>query len=160
MQEIHDITKSQGGVLVTIEYKDGRLAETFRFPNTVLNKGRAILAKFLAESTQKVVFIQNMLFGDGGMDHLRQQRKVVTADRNGLYGVTRLNKPVITQIDPLIETQVIFTSVVAFDEANGHTLNEMALQLSNGDLFSMATFPDLGKTEQMQITWNWRVNFI
>ena len=39
-------------------------------------------------------------------------------------------------------------------------LNEMALQMANGQLYSMTTFPDLNKTEDMQITFNWRLNFI
>jgi hypothetical protein len=55
---------------------------------------------------------------------------------------------------------VTFTSVIAFDDANGHNLNEMALRMYNGDLYSMATFPDLGKTSNMQITCNWRITML
>jgi len=62
--------------------------------------------------------------------------------------------------DTSVTAQVIFTSVILFSEGVGLTLNEMALQMANGDLFSMTTFPDLNKTSDMQITFNWRLNFI
>ena len=158
-KEFLDITKPLGGIIATIEYKD-KPQEVYRFPNTVLNKGREILAKFLVnQNSQKVVFVKNMLFGDGGMD-MQEKKRVVTTDRNALYGITRVSKPVIAQIDPLVLSQAIFTAVITFEEANGISLNEMALQLNNEDLFSMATFPNLGKTDQMQITFNWRLSFV
>jgi hypothetical protein len=71
-----------------------------------------------------------------------------------------LVKPVLASVDPTVLTQVIFTSVITFEEAIGITLNEMALQMANGELYSMTTFPDLGKTEEMQLVFNWRINFI
>lgn len=158
-KEIFDITKPLGGIIATIEYKH-KPKEVYRFPNTVLTKGRESLANFLVDqNAQKSVFVQNMLFGDGGVDKERIKR-TVEADRNALYGITRVSKPVIAQIDPLVRTQAIFTAVITFEEANGYSLNEMALQLNTGDFFSMATFPDLGKTDQMQITWNWRLSFV
>jgi hypothetical protein len=39
-------------------------------------------------------------------------------------------------------------------------LNEMALQMANGDLYSMVSFPDLTKTSEMSIIWNWTLSFI
>lgn len=151
--------KSKGDVERVIEWKDGR-KETFDFSNTVLLSGRRALARSLAndfgESYQ--FFIARMLFGDGGTQS--GVKKFVNSGREGLFGVTRLAKPVIANIDVSIPAQAIFTSVITFDEAIGVTLNEMALQMADGDLFSMVTFPDLSKTEDMQITWNWRNNFI
>ncbi|MCL5459921.1 hypothetical protein M3M33_14890, partial [Loigolactobacillus coryniformis] len=82
--------------------------------------------------------------------------KFVATSRNGLFGITQASKPVIASVDPNIPSQVIFTSVISFSEANGAVLNEMALQMATGNLYSMVTFPDLTKTAQMQITWNWR----
>jgi len=55
---------------------------------------------------------------------------------------------------------VVFTSVLDYDEANGFQINEMALQMNNGDLYSMSTFADLNKTSSMQITWNWKLSFV
>lgn len=158
-REIFDITKPLGGIIATIEYKT-KPQEMYRFPNTVLAKGRESLAAFLInQNVNKIVYVQNMLFGDGGLDR-ENIKKTVSDDRNSLFGITRVSKPVVAQIDPLARTQAIFTAVISFDEANGNSLNEMALQLNNGDLFSMATFPDIGKTDQMQITWNWRLSFV
>ena len=99
-----------------------------------------------------------MLFGDGGTQS--GVKKYVNAGREGLFGVTRLSKPVISSIDGSIPTQVILTSVIKFDEIIGVTLNEMALQMADGDLYSMTTFADLNKTEDMQLTLNWKLNFV
>jgi hypothetical protein len=99
-----------------------------------------------------------MLFGDGGATN--GATKYVSSDRNGLFGITRASRPVIATVDPNIPSQVIFTSVLTFNDANGYVLNEMALQMATGDLYSMVTFPDLTKTSQMQITWSWRLSFV
>lgn len=158
MKEIYDVTKPLGGIIAIVEYKN-KPTEVYRFPNTILDRGRATLANFLVNQDRKTIYISNMLFGDGGMDE-HEKKRIVTPDRNRLYGITRANKPVVAQIDPMTKTQAIFTAVITFEEANGFSLNEMALQLNNEDLFSMATFPNLGKTDQMQITWNWRISFV
>jgi hypothetical protein len=99
-----------------------------------------------------------MIFGDGGT--AGGTLKVVDSARTALFGVTRASKPVISSVDPNILSQVVFTSVLSFDDANGYAINEMALQMSNGDLYSMVAFADLNKTSSMQITFNWRLSFI
>jgi hypothetical protein len=103
-------------------------------------------------------FVSRMLFGDGGTTG--GVPKYVNTERNGLFGITRASKPVIATIDPSFPSQVTFTSVVSYSEANGYNLNEMALQMNTGDLYSMTTFPDLGKTALMQITFNWGLSFV
>lgn len=153
------IIKPQGHVDALIEHKDG-VKSILSFPNTVLLTGRRALARSLANNfgDSYEFFVARMLFGDGGTQS--GVKKVVDSGREGLFGVTRVAKPVISNIDEEIPAQVIFTSVITFDEAVGVTLNEMALQMANGEFFSMVTFPNLSKTEDMQITWNWRLNFI
>jgi hypothetical protein len=99
-----------------------------------------------------------MIFGDGGT--LNSSPKIVDGDRNTLFGQKVISKPIIANIDPSITSQVIFTSVIKYSEINGAVLNEMALEMNNGNLYSMVTFPNLTKTENMQITWNWRINFL
>lgn len=148
-----------GTVEIIKEYKDGT-REVIDVQNTVLRNGRRALARVLSNNLNEVFdfYVTRMLFGDGGT--LSGVKKFVDAARQGLFGTTRLAKPVIANVDNSIPTQVIFTSVIAFDEAVGITLNEMALQMANGDLYSMTTFSDLTKTEEMQITFNWRLNFI
>jgi hypothetical protein len=157
--EILSGLKACGHVQAIIEYESGEKS-FIEFPNTVLTNGREALAASLANSYGDTYnfYINRMLFGDGGT--AGGITKYVNSNRNGLFGVTQASKPVISTVDPNIPSQVIFTSVLSFSEANGATLNEMALQMANGNLYSMVTFPDLTKTAQMQIVWNWRLSFV
>ena len=156
---IQEPIKTHGYVTAKIDYKDGR-KETIEFKNTILRKGREALAKSLANDLGDTYqfYVNRMLFGDGGT--AGGVVKYVDSQRNGLFGITRASKSIIAQVDPNIPSQVVFTAVLSFNDANGYALNEMALQMSNGDLYSMVTFLDLNKTDQMQITWNWRISFV
>lgn len=148
-----------GHVYGTIEYANGEKV-CFNFKNAVLGKGREALAASLANSFtgEYNFYISRMVFGDGGTSG--GTKKYVNTNRNGLFGTTRASKPVISSIDSNMPYQAIFTSVLRFDEANGYALNEMALQMANDDFYSMVTFPDLNKTSDMQITFNWRLSFV
>lgn len=159
MIEIAEDFKIYGFVQAIIDYECGD-REIIEFQNTILNSGREALASCLARNIGEGFnfYINRMLFGDGGTSDGSQ--KYVATSRNGLFGLTQASKPVIASIDPNIPSQVIFTSVISFSEANGAVLNEMALQMANGNLYSMVTFPDLTKTAQMQITWNWRISAV
>lgn len=159
MKELNDKVEAQGHIQMIIEFDSGE-SQTIEFKNLVLSKGREALAACLANEIETTYnfYINRMIFGDGGT--AGGATKYVSASRNGLFGITQASKPVIASIDPNIPSQVVFTSVVSYSEANGAVLNEMALQMANGDLYSMATFPDLTKTPQMQITWNWRLSFV
>jgi hypothetical protein len=150
---------SKGDVEIIKEWKDGR-RELADVRNTILLGGRRALSMGLANAIggSFQFYITHMIFGDGGTTD--GVKKFVNSNRNGLFGVTRVSKPVIANLDNTVPAQVIFTSTIRFDEAVGVTLNEMALQMATGDLYSMTTFPDLNKTEDMQITFNWRLNFI
>ena len=161
MKDIHEPLKVIGTVERIIEYKDGiKETEVTEIKNTVLRTGREALAKSLANDVSSVYnyFINRMLFGDGGTSGC--SLKSVDTQRTGLFGITRASKPVIATVDPNLTTQVVFTSVLTFDDANGYAINEMALQLASGDLYSMVTFADLNKTSSMQITFNWRLSFV
>lgn len=148
-----------GDVEMIIDYRDGK-REVREFPNSVLRLGKRSLALTLANQlgSNFSFYITRMLFGDGGTES--GVKKYVNTDRNGLFGVTRLSKPVLANMDANVNTQVIFTSVITFEEAIGVVLNEMALQMANGNLYSMTTFSDLTKTPEMQITFNWRLCFV
>lgn len=151
--------RSKGDVEIIKLYRTGE-EEIVDVRNTILLGGRRALASALANVLGGGFnfYVTRMLFGDGGTTE--GVKKYVNANRNGLFGVTRLSKPTLANLDTSVPAQVIFTSVIRFDEGVGLTLNEMALQMANGDLYSMTTFPDLNKTEDMQITFNWRLNFI
>lgn len=154
-----DILQSRGDVDIILDWKDGT-RELIDTKNTILLTGRQAMAKSLANiiGDGYQFYITRMIFGDDGTED--GVKKYVNANRNGLFGVTRVSKPIISNLDSTVPAQVIFTSVIRFDEAVGVTLNEMALQMASGDLYSMTTFPDLNKTSDMQITFNWRLNFI
>ena len=118
------------------------------------------LANSLANDISDVYdyYVLSMIFGTNGTSG--GVEKFVPASRNGLFGITRVQKPVIASIDDNNPTQVTFTSVLTFEDGNGYALNEMALVMASGDLYSMVTFPDLSKTSQMQITFNWNISLI
>ena len=128
-----------GDIEIIQDWKDGS-RNSFDIENTILLTGRRALCNSLANNLgdSYQFYITRMLFGDGGTQD--GVKKYVNAGRNGLFGVTRLSKPVIATVDPSIPTQVILTSVITFDEIIGVTLNEMALQMATGDLYSMTTF--------------------
>ena len=156
---IKEQIKAKGDVEIIKEWKTGE-KEVLDVKNTVLLSGRRALAKGLANAIGESFnfYVTRMIFGDGGTKS--GVKKFVDAGRQGLFGVTRITKPALSNIDNSIPTQVIFTSVITFDEGIGVSLNEMALEMNNEELYSMTTFPDLNKTEDMQITFNWRLNFI
>lgn len=160
-----------GHVDFIIENLLDKSIKKYTIKNTILKKGKEALAATLANSTislsateggpseRNSYYISRMIFGDGGVDS-SGNTKPVPESRYSLYGSKLLSKPVIASIDPKIRTEVIFTSVISYSEGNGIVLSEMALQMANDELYSMVTFPNLTKTEQIQITWNWRINFI
>jgi hypothetical protein len=154
-----DQIKCIGWIDAVIDYKDGR-REELHFKNTVLRIGRSALASSLSNSFGGGYnyYISQMIFGDGGTS--AGTPLFVDTNRNGLYGLTRASKPVVSGVDPNIPTKAIFTSVLSFSDANGYALNEMALVMNNGNLYSLSTFPDLNKTESMQITWSWGISFV
>ena len=156
---IDSAIKLIGHVERIVEYRDGS-TDIVTWENAVLDKGREALAATLANlvGDTNEFFIARMIFGDGGTT--AGAKKFVNTNRNGLFGVTRLTKPVTALIDDLNASQAIFTSVITFDELVGVAMNEMALQMANGSLYSLSTFLDLTKTANMQITFNWRLNFI
>jgi len=152
-------TVARGDVEVVIDYKDGS-RETCEMKNTVLRKGKSALASSLANQVNDPYdfYIESMTFGSNGASGATP--KYVEDTRTGLFGTTLLTKNVISSIDTDAPTEVILTSVVAYDEAVGYALNEMALKMKSGYLYSMITFPDLNKTSQMQLTINWKISFL
>ncbi len=124
--------------------------------NTVLNNGKRALAMSLANQigNNYEFYISKMLFGDGGT--ISGVPKFVDSGRNGLFGITRAVKPVVSSVDP-VGAISIFTSVLTYDDANDVEINEVALQMKNGDLYSMMTFAGFNKTDVIQITFNWRL---
>jgi hypothetical protein len=155
-----DFSCCKGTIEGIIDFKDKK-QDVIKFNNTILRSGRSALALSLSNriGDDFDFFISKMIFGNGGATSTGTP-KLVKDFQNSLFGSTVVIRPVISNIDPNNETQVIFTSVIPFEEGNNFSINEMALQMNNGDLYSMATFAGLTKTPNMQITWNWRLSFV
>ena len=161
MNNLNEETSVVGRISGLIEYKNGE-KEEIKFKNTLLSTGREALAACLANrlNDQFDFYISAMMFGDNGTT-TDGVPKYVAADRTALFGNPIVTKPVLQQIDEAVPTQALFVSVLPYnDPSNGYALSEMALRMENYNLYSMATFPNLTKTDQMQITWTWTVSFI
>jgi len=148
-----DVIKPKGFIEAKIRYKNTNKIKIIRFNNQVLNGGKEFLAKQLLEGSPNL-HIAYMLFGDGGT--IGGQPKEISPSQDKLNGVTRIKKPVVAQSDSELP-QVIFSVIVEDNEGNDSPLNEMGLELSDGTLFSLSTFADLNKTDQMEISWSWFV---
>ncbi len=154
-----DDISSHGKIFCTVANEDGTFAK-LAVRNKVLLSGRAALARSVANQigSDFNFYIARVLFGNSGT--VGGTPRFVEDQRDGLFGPVTLTKPVIASIDPVVPSQVTFTTTVAFGELIGQVINEMALEMANGDLFSMATFGDISKTSTMQLIWNWRLNWV
>jgi len=147
----------RGHIIGKIRYLNGSV-EHFDFPNTVLNCAKVRMADFLINESPKPIHITHVLFGDGAFE--AGEKKEPSPTRTSLFGIVRANKKVVRQVDPEIPTQLIFSITLENEDANGHVLNEMALQMNDGELFSISTFPNLTKTDDFAVDWLWIVNFV
>ena len=159
MCEQKEDSKMRGFAKINIEYKDGA-KELLEVNNTILQLGKQALTKCLTNDVNDPYdfYIESMVFGTNGA--VGGTAKYVDESRTGLFGTTLLTKSVISSIDTAAPSTAIFTSVVTFDEGNGSALNEMALKMKNGELYSMLTFPDVNKTSSIQLTINWYISNI
>jgi hypothetical protein len=155
---LNENTKCVGEIEISIENKDGS-KETRKVKNTVLLTGKEALASSLANNygANYPFFINRMLFGRGGTTD--GTPRFINGEQTALYEQI-LSKPVTATIDHNFPYQVVFTSVVSYEDVSEDTINEMALQMGNEDLYSMATFGDIHKTSAMQIMWSWRLSFL
>jgi hypothetical protein len=153
------VVESKGFIDIKIEDKNG-LVNEYTVKNTVLRTGRYALAKTITNNLDDNInlYVIRMIFGSSGTSG--GQPKIVNTNRTSLFGPVVSEKPVLASIDSNNPTQAIFTSVLGYNDANGYALSEMALVLNDNTLYSMATFGDLNKTNQIQITFNWRINYI
>jgi len=154
---MNELLVPKGYIQARIKYKNDKI-EILRFKNQVLNNGKSFLARCLLEENKSTVHVANMLFGDGGT--VNGNPKEVSPSAQHLNGVTRIKKSVVSQIDPESPMQAIFTVIIGEEEGNDFTMNEMGLELSDESLFSLSTFADFNKTDQMEITWSWSIAFM
>lgn len=158
---MNDQIKCKGHVTAVIDYADGRPSETIDFHNTVLRAGRRALASLVVNDVGDTFeyYVNRMLFGNAGLS--ASKPKYVDESRNGLFcGTPVVSKPVAAMVDPNQLDRAIFVSVLTYDDGNGEDINELALQMANGDLYSMATFGGFSKTSIMQVTMYWALNYL
>jgi hypothetical protein len=150
----------RGDVVITLEDKDSGKVEVLKFKNKILKPGRAAMAKTVSNlfGGNFQYFVNVIAFGDGGTSG--GTPKYIDDSRTGLFGSVVALKPVIATIDSNIDNQVVFTSVLTYDDAVGSNVSEMALKMNNGNYFSMVTFGDIAKSSSMQITFNWMITFV
>lgn len=151
--------KAIGIIEIIIEHNDDT-KEIQNICNTVLRNAKNAATSALVNQigTTFQFFVDTMIFGTNGT--VGGVPKVIDDSRNGLFGTTLLTKSVAALVNPTVTNQAIFTTVVTFAEGNGNTINELALQMNNGDLYSMATLGGITKTSAMQVTFNWRITHI
>ncbi len=155
-----EIIKPQGFIEIVVEdISTGKIVHKSEH-NTVLDNGKAILARSLAGAPYindpYDFFISTMVFGTGGEDG--SIPRTVEAGRSSLFNQT-LEISVDRGWTTDYPTRARFTGTVSTSSANGTTLNEAALKTSAGDLFSMVTFSGLSKTSSLQFTLNWTIVF-
>ncbi len=160
MTGISENVPQRGDVEIIIDYNDGREREVRWVRNAILQTAKNSHANALVNNFGNTFqyYIDHIIFGTNGT--LNGVPKVVDASRNGLFGVTLLNKPVLSIVNPQMLSQAIFTAVIANNEANGNIINEIALVMKSGDLYSMVTLGGISKSASMQITLNWRLSFV
>lgn len=151
-------------VLARRSLGDGRYGPiiwTDTFKNAVLTGGKEALARSLAGDIGQAYdfYVCKMLFGTNGQDGGGRPR-VVDPGRNALFGPTAAAKAVSAVVDPNVRGRAIFTSVLLETDAIGETINELALQMYNGDLYSMATRGGIAKDALTQLTFRWKVAFL
>ena len=155
---MQDTIKPKGEIEITVKNVDTGETVTVQRSNTVLNNGRAVLARAITQDFSAYDFyIDSMVFGTGGEDGAVP--KVVDPGRSSLYNQV-LSISVNKSWDENYPTRGTFTGTISSVQGNNFTLNEAGLVTSTGDLFSMATFSGLGKTSQLQFTLNWNIVFI
>ena len=150
----------RGDVEMIIEHQSGN-REVFEMKNTILNTGKAALANVLTNNIEDPFsfYIDTIAFGTGGTTGDGTTPRYVDASRTGLFSPL-LTKGVISSINPSIPATAVFTSVLAYGDVPGSSINEMALFLASGGIYSMITFPNLNKTSSLQVIFNWTVSLL
>ena len=155
MNKISNEIEAIGNVYLTVLNDNGTTAKV-KIKNKVLNTGVLAMVKALSNSFggDFNLYISRMLFGTNGTSS--GTPKVVEETRTGLFGTTAAAKSVVSNIS-VDGKRISFSATLLKTDMVGETLNKMALELADGNLFSMTTFGDISKTNTMQLTWDWEI---
>jgi len=157
---MNEIIKIDGWIEIIKEWNDDNKKEIQWVKNTTLRSGRIAIVNSLANNFGGTfdLFISSMVFGSGGTSG--GTPRFVNDTLEGLFPPTTITKGVIISVPVDTPTMLIATSVLTYDDANGTAVNEAGLQLKSGDFLNLATFGDINKTSNMQLTFNWRISMI
>lgn len=137
----------RGTVTRIIEFHSGE-KEITSFQNMIIDGGKRAIATYLSGVDSPK--ISHMVFGNGGSS--QGQLRMVKPEQNELFGITHIKKKVIGQME---DNHIVFATTIEAYEIND-TINEMALQLDNSEIFSIVTMPDFVAPPQLKrITWKW-----
>lgn len=158
---MQDLIECNGDIEIIIQNLNDNSTEIIRKHNTVLMLGKSALASCLANNIGDIFnfYVTNLLLGTNGVDG-GGNPKVVSTERTGLFGATLLSLPVFASLSGSSNQNVTFTSTVSSSQANGSQISELALQMANGNLYSMSTTGVISKDSSKQIVINWTVSFI
>lgn len=150
------------GEIDMIRSRRGRgIVEVVSFHNAVLVAGKVATAKSLAGDigSSYDFYICKMLFGTNGVDG-GGIPKSVDPSRTALFGPVAVTKNAMAIVDESVPGRAIFTSTLLYSDGNGMALNEFALQMYNGDLYSMATRESTYKDSDEQLTFIWKLTML
>ena len=156
---IQEDIKTKGSIEIIVKNIKTNKIETRYKNNTVLLSGKANMAKCLASEVNDPFdfYINSMEFGTGGLDG--GTPKTVNSDLNSLYTSAGVEVLVGRSWSNSLPQEASFTGTLNSETANGIDLSEAALKMADGTYFSLATFPALSKTSDLQITLNWTIIF-
>lgn len=138
------------------------IVKTKNQPTIIINHHNKILRGAKVMATDALLndfgdaflgYVNAVIIGTNGVES--GSPKVVDETRTGLFGTTLLTKPVIASRDET--TRGVFTFSIGFDEGNGEDINEMALVMADGTLYSMTCFGSISKDDSKSIVCNWYV---
>lgn len=156
---VEENMEMQGDVEIIIQNRNGE-QNILWWKNAILTNAKEAQANALCNNIGQSYqfYIEKMIFGTNGQLTVGGARRTVSVGMNGLFGSTLVSKNVLSTVNPQKRNQAIFTAVIGFEEGNGSIINEMALVMKNGDLFSMVTSGGISKDSSVQFIVNWRIS--
>lgn len=148
----------KGFINLTVEdIITGNIIANISKSNTVVNKGKEVLAKAMANQFSSYSFyINKMVFGTGGEDGTVP--KTIDVNREDIY-----NPVLEISVNPEwvigYKTRFKCTGIISTTECNGMRINEAGLRTAEEELFSMVTFSGLTKNNELKFTLNWTIVF-
>lgn len=136
------------GIVHLVVRERGQVIKEITEENLVLTYGRAWLAAFLADpNSSEGLSIANMKFGTDGTEPTLTDNSIDNAVTCAFITRTVSGRT------------ATFTFSMGNGVGAGQTYREMALCMSNGNLFARKTFAGIPKTSEIAIDGTWTITF-